>query len=124
MMKRSILPMILTLLLLINLLTWTATYAENVKSYKVLIDLTRTNDFSGINILVRQLYDGEIYILLKDVSAVSSLDFFTRNFATIFYGSLDNMTDSRGSSVKLEDLDIDMIIIPSVSLTPDLHKVR
>ena len=115
MMKRSILPMILTLLLLINFLTWTATYAENVKNYKVLIDLTRTNDFSGINILVRQLYDGEIYILLKDISATSSLDFFTRNFATIFYGSLDNLTDARGSSVKLEDLDIDMIIIPSVS---------
>jgi hypothetical protein len=84
-------------------------------SYTVLIDLSHTNNFTGVESLVHELFDGTIYILFGSVKEADSLDPYIKYFAKIVYGDLSNFTlgDTYSS---LDKLNPDLTIIPIASL--------
>lgn len=80
-------------------------------TYTVLIDLTRVNNFTGLDALVRELLDGRVYILLRELGEESNIDPSTRNLITIAYGSLSNFTLAN-KVLSLDKLSPDIVIIP------------
>ncbi len=84
-------------------------------SYTVLIDLSHTSNFTGVESLVRELFDGTIYILLRSVKEADSLDPSIKYFTKIVYGDLSNFTlgDTYSS---LDKLNPDLTIISIASL--------
>ncbi|MEM0043808.1 MAG: hypothetical protein QXJ51_02440 [Sulfolobales archaeon] len=88
---------------------------ERDYSYSVLIDLSHGQNISGLDILVKEIYDGSVYILLSNESQASMLPASVKILSTLLFGDLSGFRTSDGRIMTLTDLGVDLIIIPQIS---------
>ncbi len=92
---------------------YTALPTRSAISYVVVVDLAHGQSPKGLDIFVKTLYDGEIYVLLSSESDLAKLDPVSRSLISGYLiGTLNEMRTPEGRTVTLISLLTDLLIIP------------
>ncbi|MEZ0289635.1 MAG: hypothetical protein ABWJ42_00905 [Sulfolobales archaeon] len=113
--KRIFVLTLLTISILNSLTITTRILSAESISYSVLVDLSHGQEVNGLEVLTRDLYDADIYILLKNSSDIDRLPPLVRLSTRVLYGSFDRIVAEGNKTLTLTDLGVDVVIIPQIS---------